>query len=281
MLSLRGNNLTELPPGINSLVNLHELNVGSNKLRWLPYEIRDLLERRLRLFGFFPNPFIRPMPKFGYDARMPSPRLKNEAWKFDHPLWSTNPALLNSNGTLTYDSRPSPTMSLEHWPPGGVIIAKSVDREGVEHRSKVPSLLETCLRNLRHSPQLSQLPFLIPKDGPPSLDSLLKHIWHVTEVGGQRCTICKTPFIVPRTEWLEWWQLTAEDEAHGPVQAMSEAAGYKSRVLIGTPVPLLRRGCSWACVPESGINQTGWCPAKGYEIGEQKALFSPRSRTKP
>ncbi|KAL8896838.1 MAG: hypothetical protein Q9207_007512 [Kuettlingeria erythrocarpa] len=284
VLSLRGNNLTELPPAINSLINLDELNVGSNKLRWLPYEIRDLLDRRLRLFGFFPNPFIRPMPKLGYDARMPSPRLPSEDWKFDHPLWSTKPALLNSNGTLTYESRPSPTMSPDYWPPGGVIIANNIDREGAEHAPRVPSLLETCLRNLRYSPQLGQLPFLLPKDAPPSLDSLLKHTWHVTEAGGQRCTICNTPFIVPRTEWLEWWQLTGMSHAplRAPLQATLEAIGFKKRMMIGLPVPLLRRGCSWRCVPESSINQTGWCPAKDLEGGifTHTRMFSPRSGTK-
>lgn len=268
VLSLRGNNLAEIPPGINSLINLRELNVGSNNLRWLPYEIRDLLDRQLRLFGFYPNPFIRPMPRFRYND-----------WVFERPLWSTKPTLLYSDGTLAYDSLPSPTITPTYWPPEGIQPTNDVAQDDVKRHSRVPSLFEICLRSLRDSPQLSQLPYLIPKDAPVSLLPALKHTWQVTEEGGQRCTICKTAFIVPRTEWLEWWQLSVKAEVQSPLLDSPAPNRNDDRIVIGSPVPLLRRGCSWACVPESALNQTGWGPARGLEVDEV-TLSSPRKRIK-
>ncbi|KAL8915904.1 MAG: hypothetical protein Q9208_008799 [Pyrenodesmia sp. 3 TL-2023] len=171
-------------------------------------------------------------------------------------------------------------MSRNHWPRGGVPTADNSEQDDVGHHSKVPSLFEVCLRNLRDSPQLSQLPYLIPKDAPASLLPALKHTWQVTEQGGQCCTICKTPFIVPRTEWLEWWQLSVNADVQSPLLDTGPPNRKDDRVVIGAPVPLLRRGCSWACINEVAFNQTGWGPAKGLEVDENLNPSSPRSRTK-
>lgn len=254
VLSLRGNKLTELPPAIGNLVHLRELNVGSNNLRWLPYEIRDLLKRHLKLFGFHPNPFIRPMPRY-----------KTYSWMLQHHFCSSKPALLHSDGTLVHNSPPSPTNTPVYWPK---VQPGTFEQEEPEHTDRVPSLYETCLRNLYHSPQLSQLPFLIPGEAPPSLVPALKHTWYLKQEGGQRCTICKTPFIMPRTEWIEWWQLSVKGKADAADPEDRKPTGpnlFSDAMLIGSPVPLLRRGCSWACVPKSAINRTGWSQAKGVQ----------------
>lgn len=268
VLSLRANKLTELPPAINNLINLHELNVGNNSLRWLPYEIRDLLKRQLRLFGFHPNPFIRPMPRYKTDSRM-----------LQHPFCCSKPALFHSDGTPTIDSPPSPTMAPAYWP-GKVEPGCFVEVEP-EHPERVPSLFEVCLRNLQDSPQLSQLPFLIPDDAPNSLAPALKHTWYLKQEGGQNCTICNSPFIIPRTEWIEWWQLSVPAKAEAATlddQIPTDPDLLSDAMLIGSPVPLLRRGCSWVCVPKSAINRTGWCPAKGVATDEHLIHSSPRSR---
>lgn len=275
VLSLRGNKLTELPPAIGNLLHLRELNVGSNNLRWLPYEIRGLLNRQLRLFGFQPNPFIRPMPRY-----------KTCSWVLEHFFCSSKPALLHSDGTLAHDSPPSPTKTSSYWP--GAVQAGYVEQE-VEHSPKVPSLFEVCLRNLFYSPQLSQLPFVIPDDAPTSLIPALKHTWHVKQEGDQRCTICETPFIVPRTEWIEWWQLStkgkaefsgSDDQRLTPADMqLTSAYRHGDAMLIGSPIPLLRRGCSWACLPKSALNPTGWSPAKGVATDEHLSQSSPRSRS--
>lgn len=43
---------------------------------------------------------------------------------------------------------------------------------------------------------------------------------------GQKCSVCRKIYVVPRTEWLEWWSVEGEGG-----------------------LPFLRRGCSWGCVP--------------------------------
>lgn len=42
VLSLRGNNITEILPSIMSLVNLRELDLADNQLNYLPYELMCL-----------------------------------------------------------------------------------------------------------------------------------------------------------------------------------------------------------------------------------------------
>ena len=63
--------------------------------------------------------------------------------------------------------------------------------------------------------------------------------------------MCGTGFIVPRTEWLEWWVRHA-----------------------GEPVPFIRRGCSWACFPDTDdddddddgrLQRVGWQSGKEVE----------------
>ncbi|KAL9024333.1 MAG: hypothetical protein Q9196_006593 [Gyalolechia fulgens] len=260
VLSLRGNKITELPPAISNLVNLRELNVSNNRLRWLPYEIRELLQKRLRFFGFHPNPFVRAMPRSITRRSLTS------------SLCNTNPAFFQVDGTLARDSPPSPTTTPSHWPDPTKPRTASPGTTG--HANRSPSLFETSLRACYTSPQLGQLPFLTPPDAPKSIVPALKHTWRLKQEGGQRCTLCNGPYIIPRTEWVEWWQLAVKKEGE---LAVSEGEDPPSReryteilVPVGSPVPLIRRGCSWSCVRSacgsvSTGYSTGWCPAKGAE----------------
>ncbi|KAL8722081.1 MAG: hypothetical protein Q9225_001368 [Loekoesia sp. 1 TL-2023] len=257
VLSLRGNNLSELPSAITSLINLRELNVSNNNLRWLPYGIRELLGKELRFFGFNPNPFIRAMPR---SIKPISPTSS---------IGTTDPAFLRIDGTIARGSPPTPTTTLTYWPNP---TDPTPTQAPFDCTHNVPSLFEASLRACYQNPRLSQLPFLVPTDTPELLVSALKHTWRLKQEGGQRCTICDTPFIIPRTEWIEWWQLSvkaeAEDSASEEGDPTSNPAPKYHK--LGSPVPLLRRGCSWSCVPgpsepESSKNRTGWCPAKGAE----------------
>ncbi|KAL8966993.1 MAG: hypothetical protein Q9197_005677, partial [Variospora fuerteventurae] len=251
VLSLRGNKLTELPSAIGNLVHLREFNVSQNNLRWLPYEIRDLLKGQLKLFGFQPNPFLHPLQRYSADC-----------WQQEHPFCSTKPALLHIDGTLTPHSPPSPVKT-SHYSPGVSEFSPS-EQDRPKQPRHAPSLFETCLRNLSNSLQLSQLPFLIPPDAPESLVPAVKHTWRVKEAGGQRCTMCRKSYMMPRAEWIEWWQLAAvgREETHFfmPTEPLNNG------MLVGWPVPLLRRGCSWACVPtQPAANYTGWGSCRGCE----------------
>ncbi|KAL8936388.1 MAG: hypothetical protein Q9216_004962 [Gyalolechia sp. 2 TL-2023] len=275
VLSLRNNNITELPPAIGKLVNLGELNVSNNRLRWLPYEIRELLQKKLRFFGFHPNPFVRAMP------RSITPRSLTSS------LCNTNPAFLEVDGTLARDSPPLPTTTPSHWP--DPTKPKTAPLNTDEHANKSPSLFETSLRACYKSPQLSQLPFLTPTDAPKSIIPALKHTWRLKQEGGQHCTVCGARYIIPRTEWLEWWQLAVKKESdwtttttttppsNGEDSDPDTPCRRRDRdpevlVPVGSPVPLLRRGCSWSCVRRIDVSadpgekkSTGWCPAKGAE----------------
>ncbi len=122
------------------------------------------------------------------------------------------------------DSPPAPSSLPEHW-------AEAAENEALlrpppEEQTKTPSLVEIAHHACYKSPQLSQLPFLLPKeDCPFHLSELLQKTWKLKEAGGQSCSVCNSNYIVPRTEWVEWWYCSPSYEAG--------------------PVPFLRRGGSW------------------------------------
>jgi hypothetical protein len=61
-LSLRSSQITEIAPALGNLRNLEELNIASNRLRYLPGELLDLLAYPSKLWNLNiePNPFYRP-----------------------------------------------------------------------------------------------------------------------------------------------------------------------------------------------------------------------------
>ncbi|EKG14872.1 hypothetical protein MPH_07912 [Macrophomina phaseolina MS6] len=61
VLSLRINKLTEISPAISNLKNLKELNLAGNRLRWLPWELLQLVPPRgnLTRLSVTPNPFVK------------------------------------------------------------------------------------------------------------------------------------------------------------------------------------------------------------------------------
>ncbi|KAF9640668.1 hypothetical protein BFW01_g12474 [Lasiodiplodia theobromae] len=70
VLSLRINKLTELSPAIANLKNLKELNLAGNRLRWLPWELLQLVPPRgnLTRLSVSPNPFVRGLRTYqGFD----------------------------------------------------------------------------------------------------------------------------------------------------------------------------------------------------------------------
>lgn len=247
VLSLRSNGLTEILPPIGQLHNLKELNLGSNQLNWLPWELLGLLLNNLKKCMIYPNPFVRPIPSTWHPA-------PGRLFESGEPcqVASTRTAFLDITGASSRQWPPAPSSLPEHWP------EPEADDESFrpppEERTKTPSLLELTLRACKRSPQLSQLPFLIPDDWPEHLTQLLQKTWKLKEAGGKRCSVCGNEYVVPRTEWIEWWYCIPEQGLKG--QSDNSLAMHRM------PVPLLRRGCSWACWEENAsLLIRGWSSA--------------------
>jgi hypothetical protein len=82
----------------------------------------------------------------------------------------------------------------------------------------------------------------------------LQIILREQEGGDRKCTICSRPFIIPRTEWIEWWEISKSVAGAVVASAASPLGRMENmRDAFEKKVPLMRRGCSWLCVPERDI----------------------------
>jgi hypothetical protein len=112
--------------------------------------------------------------------------------------------------------------------------------------SNVPSLRELALKACGRSPHLGN--FLEPDDSqcPELVLRLLNRAKEISENGGRYCSVCFRTFVIPRTQWIEWWDCT-------PFENGLESARKSGQRL--HPLPFLRLGCSWKCVPLVGKSQ--------------------------
>ena len=295
VLSLRGNRISEILPSISNLRELKELNLGSNQLEYLPWEVFLMIRTRLGQesktkikesnFSFFPNPFLRAMPHFRLDMMgrknvrsSSSPRSSrvtqgsglsdNSSARISDPeglsyMASTRVAFLDIGGRSIPSYPPSPTSQPSLWVANTVSSPSSTfeaAHPSPTEQSQVPSLLELSLRSCHKSSNLSQAPFLLPRDASPHLIDLVKRTFRLREAGGQACTVCGRFFIVPRTEWIEWWYCNPFVSSSG--------MPFPTWANVG-PIPFLRRGCSWRCWEErEGAVFTGWSSARAESEDE-------------
>ena len=190
---------------------------------------------KLRVLSVRPNPFIRMMPK---------PSLPES---LDTPTGSTSIVYRNVDGSIARSSPPSPLSTTTFWPESPY---RPPDGCMFNHPYRVSSLFELCLQAAYKSSNLDEAPLVLPTDAPEAVKSAVQSTWRLKQQGGQQCTSCKSDFIVPRAEWIEWWLLPADRVRY------NEAA-----------IPFLRRVCSWGCIAETQTKNPGcgWCPAKGVE----------------
>ncbi|KAF7877189.1 hypothetical protein EAF04_000874 [Stromatinia cepivora] len=117
-------------------------------------------------------------------------------------------------------------------------------------QSRVQSLIEKALQSCIRSPEFPRLESYLEYI-PPRIPSLLQRAENVNYSGPTLCTICDCSFVVPRTEWIEWWEIEKVSKKDR-LDAVNNAAGPRvenERDTIEKLVPLIRRGCSWLCLP--------------------------------
>ena len=286
VLSLRANRIYELPPGIGKLRNLMELNISQNGLQYLPFEILDLFseEHRLQTFTIHPNLFYealfpekeqeqsgeggvpykiglgnRARPRRGAVCRISA----DERRRPFHPQWKvaykarTEVRFLNINGSHLK----GPTFSNQTlFGPrkfGFLPIAELGDKPTPpltrgSHSSRTPSLLEVALKACSRTSQLPYLQSMLPEPYPEYFPKLLSTVTAKKESGNTTCTMCKRDFIIPRTEWIEWWEISKCVDTKAMASAASPLRQMENeRDVVERMVPLMRRGCSWLCVPET------------------------------
>ena len=245
-LSIRQNKITTLLPSISNLINLETLNLSGNNLHYLPWELLNLFRYgKLKNAYLYPNPFFVPIldPAQCWAILQKSPVASIDGFI----CYATTPiAYLDITGRACTNSPPAPsTRDYQKLWTGDRSMAGNF--EWTIHSNRTPSLFELALRACANSPSSAQLPGLLPDNSPPDVPKWLKEASLVKEADGTLCSVCERQYVVPRAEWIEWWEC----------------------VMYFTPsLPLLRRACSWGCASEvkfkldAKLRNCGW---KVYE----------------
>ncbi|KIH91619.1 leucine rich repeat domain containing protein [Sporothrix brasiliensis 5110] len=292
VLSLRGNGLTELPPAIGQLRNLKSLNVSLNKLQSLPAELLPLIRTygqggRLTELLVHPNPYFSPEEEVEDNNTLEavprparhvgdrptrvarSPVHYMDSWGKTWSSFTLDPAALGACNLI-----PTEDMAIESVPPvESTTVAAAT--------SRVPTLVSLAMEACYRTPQLPQLPDLLPPEAPPRLARQLGKALAVRDSGGSTCSVCshgqgqlatRRPMVAPMTAWLEWWEFGKPDVnvtyTHTAAVSGSTGAAAAASTIGGggaggadTPqparlqeneievLPFMWRGCSWGCVP--------------------------------
>ncbi|KAL8794919.1 MAG: hypothetical protein Q9195_002501 [Heterodermia aff. obscurata] len=284
-LDFESNSITEILPSIKHFRQLEVLDLSKNRLNWLPFEIFQLLPSTFDISLFFPNPYVRPLgtPCLSEDEFC-STQLDGRR---EASLMSrTRTAYLSISGLSVPGWLPSPSECIQKATSS--VYSASMRAPTAPQKLRTPSLFEVALRGCYRCANLAQLPFLLPSQSPPSISRALKMTWRVKASGGQEYSVCGKFYIVPRTEWLEWWHercavagLDSEGSSAGessPGGSSFEGSSFEDSSPEGSshedslperyarPVPYIRRGCSWACAPDEDYSDGKVVGKDGVEI---------------
>ena len=230
-LSLRQNKLENLSPAIANLTELEELNIGSNSFRFLPWEVIGLLNKNLSVghLHIHPNPLARAISPL-LESNSDPVRTTEQKDHF-HCVAATSVTYFDIRGNPCYGSSPAPSQFPgDFCPPREASSNRSLQypKETDRSWSYVPPLLEQALRVCAKNSQLEQLLPYLSVHYPSLIYRFLTCAAEHQAAGGVRCSVCNREYIIPRTEWVEWYP------------DITRPGQY--------PIPFLRRGCSWQCV---------------------------------
>jgi hypothetical protein len=240
VLSLRNNKLTELPSTIRRLTSLQVLNLSVNRLTYLPWELLKLMQKgELKHLTVRPNSFFpieeAQIAEWHYNANKKQTEEERDEdlfsfqLRFDHDESSTTSDLLWDS--IHVATGPTTFLNMEGNPINAPTITAS---------NAAPSLRELSLRAVSKLPYLEQATDEELAEYPALLVPLLRQARQVRAAGGQPCSVCDREFVIPRTEWLEWWDITPCENG----MKMPRHSGERLR-----PLPFRRLGCSLSCVP--------------------------------
>ncbi|KAJ5094508.1 hypothetical protein N7456_010369 [Penicillium angulare] len=262
VLSVRNNKLSEIPSTIKKLTSLEVLNVSVNRLASLPWEILSLLHTGdLKHLTARPNPFPNiedcKVAKWHWTLREREEDQEDEDQEdHDEPVCDLEP-FFNAPRFTKYDG-PSGPLPPNTWSPIHVATGptKRLDMEGnpveepspslsnllqTQRNTNAPSLREVALRAVCKLPDLDHLIEEELADFPALVIPLMQQVKKIRAAGGQSCSVCEKEYIIPRTEWLEWWDISPYENGMKRPRSSGETL---------RPLPFKRFGCSWDCVPE-------------------------------
>jgi hypothetical protein len=293
VLSLRNNHLTEIPGSISKLVNLRELNLANNNLRYLPWDLLSLLEPGGQLTKVFlgNNPLYKGVdmsdyldrskmdwvfPKSADEFESSMEAIKADATGASHAakwllklmesFWGIIQRECEANTIwepLAYQKFFIASSPVSHFhrdgsqirrghglpsPPPSVHpptlsdltlipLPPSSSRKSTTTALSAPSLLELAIQACVSHPsvRIPEMIPLLPQDTPEPVFRALRIAEQARSEGGRACGVCKRAYVIPRTEWLEFWHWVPKN-----AKVINEEEMFW---------PFLRRGCSEACVP--------------------------------
>ncbi|KAJ5266741.1 hypothetical protein N7478_009549 [Penicillium angulare] len=255
VLSVRNNKLHEIPSTIKKLTSLEVLNVSVNRLVSLPWELLSLLDKGdLKHLTARPNPF--PYLDETCDVAKWYWALREREDKYDE--YDSEPdcdlvPFFNAPRFTEYNDSSDPPPNA--WTAIHVATSptKRLDMEGKaveepllpsiqsQRNTNAPSLREVALRAVCKLPDLDHLTEEELADFPALVIPLMQQVKKIRAAGGQSCSVCEKEYIIPRTEWLEWWDIIPHENGMKRPRSSGETL---------RPLPFKRFGCSWVCVPE-------------------------------
>lgn len=287
-LSLRHNKLTELPPAVAKCRNLRSLNLSFNRLRYLPFELVERLPMldTLNLVGndfYEPEPSstkgwlrdLKPLPISELPDYLKVRFLRNvqQVGEHDEPSIKCLVAWYLGRGAVQYTDTVGRIYSSFRVPLAGgernqILTQEHDEQIGPLARcqgesqsrigsnqgiSRVPSLVELCARSLARSGRPEDFADLATEAD--ILSTAITAAAKSRYDDGQQCAVCKKFFVIPRTQWIEFFYhdrgiFGGLGREQTPSQISADLTSIPSRdKILENLIPCLRTGCSWKCIP--------------------------------